>query len=166
MAGVGGDTAFVRYIGETGWYIPIKWNVVGVLHARAGGMNKLSWGQMPAYELYYLGGIDTIRGFKYAEISPRDPRTNDRVGGPRFLQLNQELRFPLLKKLGLGGTVFVDAGNVYGPNYVGPFLRTSAGVGFRWFSPMGPIRVEWGYNLSKHPWERSGAWEFTMGGTF
>jgi outer membrane protein insertion porin family len=166
MAGVGGDTAFVRYIAETGWYIPIKWNVVGVLHARAGGMNKLSWGQMPAYELYYLGGIDTIRGFKYAEISPRDPRTNDRVGGPRFLQLNQELRFPLLKKLGLGGTVFVDAGNVYGPNYVGPFLRTSAGVGFRWFSPMGPIRVEWGYNLSKHPWERSGAWEFTMGGTF
>ena len=166
MAGLGGDTAFVRYIAETGWYIPIKWDCVGVLHARAGGMNKLSWGQMPAYELYYLGGIDTIRGFKYAEISPRDPRTNDRIGGPRFLQLNQEIRFPLYKKLGLTGTAFVDAGNVYGPNYVGPFLRTSAGVGFRWFSPMGPLRVEWGYNLSKHPWERSSAWEFTMGGTF
>jgi outer membrane protein insertion porin family len=166
MAGLGGDTAFVRYIAETGWYIPIKWNCVGVLHARAGGMNKLSWGQMPAYELYYLGGIDTIRGFKYAEISPRDPVTNDRIGGPRFLQLNHEIRFPLYKKLGLMGTVFVDAGNVYGPNYVGPFLRTSAGVGFRWFSPMGPLRVEWGYNLSKHPWERSSAWEFTMGGTF
>ncbi|MGB8992780.1 MAG: outer membrane protein assembly factor BamA [Desulfobaccales bacterium] len=166
MAGLGGDTAFLRYIAETGWYIPIKWDCVGVLHARAGGMNKLSWGQMPAYELYYLGGIDTIRGFKYAEISPRDPRTNDRIGGPRFLQLNHEIRFPLYKKLGLTGTVFVDAGNVYGPHYVGPFLRTSAGVGFRWFSPMGPLRVEWGYNLSKHPWERSGAWEFTMGGTF
>ncbi len=166
MAGVGGDTAFMRYIAESGWYIPIKWNCVGVLHARAGGMNKLSWGQMPAYELYYLGGIDTIRGFKYAEISPRDPKTNDRIGGPRFLQFNQEIRFPLYKKLGLTGTVFFDAGNVYGPDYVGPFLRTSAGVGFRWFSPMGPLRVEWGYNLSKHPWERSGAWEFTMGGTF
>jgi outer membrane protein insertion porin family len=166
MAGLGGDTAFVRYIAESGWYFPLKWNVVAVSHARAGGMNKLSWGAMPAYELYYLGGIDTIRGFKYAEISPRDPNTGDRIGGPRFLQLNQEIRFPLYKKLGLTGTVFFDAGNVYGPNYVGPFLRTSAGVGIRWFSPMGPLRVEWGYNLSKHPWERSSAWEFTMGGSF
>jgi outer membrane protein insertion porin family len=166
MAGLGGDTAFVRYIAETGWYFPLKWECVGVFHARAGGMNKLHWGQMPAYELYYLGGIDTIRGFKYAEISPRDPATNERIGGPRFLQLNHEFRFPLYKKLGLSGTIFFDAGNVYGPNYVGPFLRTSAGVGVRWFSPMGPLRVEWGYNLSKHPWERSSAWEFTMGGTF
>lgn len=166
IAGLGGDTAFVRYIAESGWYFPLKWDMVGVLHGRAGGMNKLHWGQMPAYELYYLGGIDTIRGFKYAEISPRDPATNERIGGPRFLQLNTELRFPLYKKLGLSGTVFVDAGNVYGPNEVGPFLRTTAGVGFRWFSPMGPLRVEWGYNLSKHPWERSSAWEFTMGGTF
>ncbi|MEJ2671964.1 MAG: outer membrane protein assembly factor BamA [Deltaproteobacteria bacterium] len=166
MAGLGGDTAYVRYIAETGWYFPLKWNCVGVLHARGGGMNKLSWGQMPAYELFYLGGIDTIRGFKYAEISPRDPRTNERIGGPRFLQFNNELRFPVWKKLGILGTIFVDAGNVYGPNYVGPFLRTSAGVGVRWFSPMGPLRVEWGYNLSRHPWERTSAWEFTMGGTF
>ncbi|MDO9533101.1 MAG: outer membrane protein assembly factor BamA [Deltaproteobacteria bacterium] len=166
LAGLGGDTAFVRYIAETGWYFPLKWSMVAVSHARAGGMNKLSWGAMPAYELFYLGGIDTIRGFKYAEISPRDPNTGDRIGGNRFLQFNQELRFPLYKKLGLSGTIFFDAGNVYGPNQVGPFLRTSAGVGFRWFSPMGPLRVEWGYNLSKHPWERSSAWEFTMGGSF
>ncbi|MCK9376911.1 MAG: outer membrane protein assembly factor BamA [Syntrophobacterales bacterium] len=166
VAGLGGDTAFVRYVAETGWYFKIWRDLIGVSHARAGGMNKLHWGQMPAYELFYLGGIDTIRGFKYAEISPRDPVTNDRIGGPRFLQLNHELRFPLYKKLGLSGTVFFDAGNVYGPNYVGPFLRTSAGIGIRWFSPMGPLRVEWGYNLSKHPWERSSAWEFTMGGTF
>ncbi|MBU4232695.1 MAG: outer membrane protein assembly factor BamA [Proteobacteria bacterium] len=166
FAGLGGDTSFVRYIAETGWYFPLKWSMVAVSHARAGGMNKLSWGAMPAYELFYLGGIDTIRGFKYAEISPRDPSTGDRIGGNRFLQFNQELRFPLYKKLGLTGTIFFDAGNVYGPNQVGPFLRTSAGVGFRWFSPMGPLRVEWGYNLSKHPWERSSAWEFTMGGSF
>jgi outer membrane protein insertion porin family len=166
MAGLGGDTAFVRYIAESGWYIPLKWNIIAVSHGRAGGMNKLSWGAMPAYELFYLGGIDTIRGFKYAEISPRDPNTGDRIGGTRFLQLNQEIRFPLYKKLGLTGTLFFDAGNVYGPNYVGPFLRTSVGAGIRWFSPMGPLRVEWGYNLSKHPWERTSAWEFTMGGSF
>jgi outer membrane protein insertion porin family len=166
MAGWGGDTAFMRYIAESGWYFPYRWNTVFVIRGRLGYMQKLPWGAMPAYEKFYLGGIDTIRGFKFAEISPRDPKTGDRIGGDKFSQLNVEYRFPLYKKLGLMGTVFFDAGNVYGTDYVAPTLRTSAGVGFRWFSPMGPLRVEWGYNLSKRPWERSSAWEFTMGGNF
>jgi outer membrane protein insertion porin family len=166
LAGLGGDTAFTRVVAETGWYIPIKWKLIGVIHARGGFMNKMTWGQMPAYELFYLGGIDTIRGFKYAEISPRDPVTNERIGGPQFLQLNHEIRFPLYQKLGLSGTIFFDAGNVYGPNYVTPLLRTSVGFGVRWFSPMGPLRVEWGYNLAPKSFERHSAWEFTMGGSF
>ncbi len=44
IAGLGGDTAFVRYIAESGWYFPLKWDCVGLLHARAGGMNKLTLG--------------------------------------------------------------------------------------------------------------------------
>ncbi len=48
-----------------------------------------------------------------------------------------------------------------------PFLRPHhAGIGFRWFSPMGPLRVEWGYNLTRKSFERSNVWEFTMGGSF
>ncbi len=166
MAGLGGDVAFMRYIAESGWYFPLKWGTVGVLHARVGYMSRLNWGQMPVYEKFYLGGIDSIRGFKYADISPRDPVTNERIGGDKFIQLNAEYRFPLYKKLGLMGTVFFDAGNVYGANMVGPFLRPTAGFGMRWFSPMGPLRVEWGYNLTKKDFERQSAWEFTMGGSF
>jgi outer membrane protein insertion porin family len=166
MAGWGGDTAFMRYVGESVWYFPYRWSTVFVIRGRLGYMQRLDWGAMPAYEKFYLGGIDTIRGFKFAELSPRDPKTGDRIGGDRFTQLNVEYRFPLYKKLGLMGTVFFDAGNVYGFDWVPPVLRTTAGVGFRWFSPMGPLRVEWGYNLSKKPWERSSAWEFTMGGNF
>lgn len=166
MAGLGGDTAFLRYIAETGWYFPFRWSTVGVIHARAGYMQRLNWGALPAYEKFYLGGIDSIRGFRYADISPRDPVTNERIGGVKFTQLNLEYRFPLYKKLGLTGTVFFDAGNVYGAYEIGPALRTSVGAGFRWFSPMGPLRVEWGYNLSRKPFEKQSAWEFTMGGTF
>jgi len=166
MAGMGGDTAFLRYIGETGWYFPFRWNTVWVIHARAGYMQRLSWGAMPAYELFYLGGIDTIRGFRYADISPRDPRTHERIGGPKFVQLNLEHRFPLYKKIGLMGTIFFDAGNVYGDHYIGPVLRPTAGIGARWFSPLGPLRVEWGYNLTRHPFEKQSVWEFTMGGQF
>jgi len=168
MAGLGGDTAFVRYVAETGWYFPLWWGTVGVIHGRVGYIDRLPWGQLPAYEKFYLGGIDSIRGFNYAEISPRDPVTNERIGGDSFTQLNLEYRWPVpyLKKFGFMGTVFFDAGNVYGSNSVGPTLRTSAGAGFRWYSPMGPIRVEWGYNLSPEPWERRSVWEFTVGGSF
>jgi outer membrane protein insertion porin family len=167
LAGLGGDTAFLRYILESGWYFPLWWKTVGVIHGRLGYLQVLPWGSLPAYEKFYLGGIDSIRGFKYADISPRDPLTNERIGGDKFVQLNLEYRFPLIKKLGVMGTVFVDAGNVYGSGQ--PFfssMRTSAGVGFRWFSPMGPLRVEWGYNLAPKSWEKHSAWEFTVGSQF
>jgi outer membrane protein insertion porin family len=167
LAGLGGDTAFLRYIAESGWYFPFRWNTVGVIHGRIGYMQKLPWGALPAYEKFYLGGIDSIRGFKYADISPRDPVTNERIGGEKFVQLNVEYRFPLYRKLGLMGTVFFDVGNVYSnsQSYFSE-LRTSVGTGFRWFSPMGPLRVEWGYNIKPKPWEKHSAWEFTIGGSF
>jgi len=168
-AGLGGDVAFIRYIVDAAFYKPLKWGLVGVLHGRAGYIQALDYGKQPAYELFYLGGIDSIRGFKYAEITPRDPITLDRVGGDRFFQINTECRFPfpLLNKYGIVGLVFFDAGNVYGASgTLVPNVRTSAGGGVRWFSPMGPLRVEWGYNLNKKDFERQSAWEFSVGGAF
>jgi len=75
---------------------------------------------------------------------------------------------PKLKQYGILGTVFFDCGNVYGSNAraITPNVRTSVGGGIRWFSPMGPLRIEWGYNLNKKSYEQQSAWEFTMGGTF
>jgi len=167
MAGLGGEVAYMRYVADAAYYYPLssRWGLVGVLHGRAGFMMQ-TWGELPAYEKFYLGGIDSIRGFKFADISPRDPATGDRIGGDKFAQLNTEIRFPLYKKLGLMGTLFFDAGNVYGANMVNPALRTSAGVGIRWFSPMGPLRVEWGYNIDPKNNEKRSVWEFTMGGQF
>ncbi len=168
-AGLGGDVAFIRYIADMAYYFPLKWGMVGVLHGRAGYIQGLDYGAQPSYELFYLGGIDSIRGFKYAEISPRDPVTKDRIGGDRFFQINTECRFPFpfLKKYGIVGLVFFDCGNVYGTtDSLNPNVRTSAGAGFRWFSPMGPLRVEWGYNLNKKDFERQSAWEFSIGGAF
>lgn len=167
LAGIGGDTAFTRYIVESGWYFPLWWSTVGVLHGRVGYLQRNPWGELPSYEKFYLGGIDTVRGFKYAEISPRDPVTNERIGGEKFVQFNTEYRFPLYKKLGLIGLVFFDAGQVYASNqdYFSS-MRTSVGVGLRWFSPMGPLRVEWGYNLRPKPWESHSNWEFSVGGVY
>jgi outer membrane protein insertion porin family len=168
MAGIGGDVAFMRYIAESGWYFPLKWNCVGVLHGRIGYMQGLTGiGEMPVYEKFYLGGIDTVRGFKYASISPRDPVTNERIGGDKFVQFNDEIRYPLYQKLGLMGMAFFDAGQVYG-SHANMFtsFRTSVGTGLRWFSPMGPLVVEMGFNLRKHHGEKTSVPEFTMGGSF
>ena len=169
-AGLGGQVAFLRYIIDQAFYRPLKWGTVGVFHVRGGYLQALSYGQQPSYELFYLGGIDTIRGFRYATISPRDPVTHDRVGGNKFFQINTELRFPVprLKNYGIVGLVFFDCGNVYGSSarLITPNVRTSMGGGIRWFSPMGPLRIEWGYNLDKKSYEQQSAWEFTIGGTF
>lgn len=167
LAGLGGDAAFTRFVADSGWYYPLFWGTVGVIHGRLGYVLKNSWGALPAYEKFYLGGIDSIRGFKYAEISPRDPVTNDRIGGDKFQFFNFEFRYPLYKKVGLTGLVFVDTGNVYGSgeSYLSS-MRTSVGTGIRWYSPMGPLRVEWGYNLNPKPWERRSNWEFSVGGNF
>jgi len=169
-AGLGGDVALIRYMLDLAFYRSLKWGTVGVFHVRGGYIQGLSYGAQPAYELFYLGGIETIRGFKYATISPRDPITHDRIGGNKFFQVNTEYRFPVprLKKYGIIGLVFFDCGNVYSSNAKAlvPNVRTSLGGGIRWFSPMGPLRVEWGYNLNKKPYEQQSAWEFTIGGTF
>jgi outer membrane protein insertion porin family len=167
MAGLGGDAAFNRFVVDSGWYFPLPWQTVGVLHGRIGYCMRNSWGALPVYEKFYLGGIDTIRGYKYAEISPRDPATNDRIGGDKFEFFNAEWRFPLYKKAGLQGVVFVDSGDVYagGRTYFSS-MRTSIGTGIRWFSPMGPLRIEWGYNLNPKPWDRHSAFDFSVGGNF
>ena len=74
---------------------------------------------------------------------------------------------PIIKDSGLVGLVFFDAGNAWadeGDSYDG--LRKSAGFGIRWFSPMGPLRLEKGYIIDSQPGEGSGRWEFSMGGSF
>jgi len=91
------------------------------------------------------------------------------AGGNKFVQFNAEYLIPLIKKAGVVGVLFYDTGNVYSRSdkiELGE-LRQSAGFGFRWYSPMGPIRIENGYILDRKEDEGSGGrWEFTMGTAF
>jgi outer membrane protein insertion porin family len=75
----------------------------------------------------------------------------------------------LSKAAGLVGLIFFDTGNVYNDdeNIDLSDMRESAGYGFRWYSPIGPIRLECGYILDRQEGEpKGGQWEFTMGGAF
>jgi outer membrane protein insertion porin family len=165
---LGGDVGFTKYIGEAGRYFPLFWSTVGFLHSRAGYVEQHAGALLPPYDRFYLGGMNSIRGFSWDQLSPRDAN-GDAYGGNKFVQLNVEYIFPLLKDVGLMGVVFYDTGNLYDDNQdidLGS-LRQTSGFGVRWYSPMGPIRLENGFILDPKPGEsQTGRWEFTMGQAF
>lgn len=161
---LGGDSDFVKIIANSGWYIPLFWKTVGFVHLK-GGYISGSRDDIPLYERFYLGGINSIRGFEYGDVGPKDPETGDSIGGNKFGQVNLEFLFPLLEKMGVRGVIFFDAGNAFDndEDFDISKFRTSAGGGIRWHSPMGPLRLEWGYNLDKRDDEDQSKWEFSMG---
>ncbi len=166
--GLGGDIGYVKYIGDFGWYIPIFWEVVGFVHAKGGYVEENSDGKLPIYDRFYLGGINSVRGFDWHDISPKD-ENGEPIGGDKFTQFNLELIFPLVKKAGVMGVTFFDMGNVWYEDVSADLadLQTSAGAGIRWYSPLGPIRLEYGYILeAEEGISQDGRWEFTMGQAF
>jgi outer membrane protein insertion porin family len=167
-AGFGGDIAFTKYLGELGTYLPLFWGITEFLHAETGYVRENSGGTLPDYERFYLGGMNSIRGFDYRDIYVLD-ENGDPIGGDKYVQFNIEFLLPLLKDQGLVGVLFMDAGNVYGEDQSLDVtdMRHAAGYGVRWYSPIGPIRLECGYVINPRPGEPTGGtWEFTMGSAF
>jgi outer membrane protein insertion porin family len=167
-SGLGGDIGFTKYTAELGAYFPLFWETVGFIHTEGGYIDDVSGKLLPDYEKFYLGGINSLRGFDWRDIYIPDEE-GAKTGGYKYVQLNLEYIFPLVKKAGLVGVVFYDTGNVFGRDESVDFgnLRHSTGGGFRWYSPLGPIRLEYGHILDrKDTDEDSGQWEFSMGAAF
>ncbi len=166
---LGGDANFVKFGGETSQFIPIFGeNLVFMLHGEIGYIMPTKSGEkIPIDERFRLGGINSVRGFDYGSISPKDEDGYE-YGGDKYFQVNAELIFPLKKDIKLKGVVFFDMGQAYSEHE--PFFsvdfRKSAGVGLRWLTPMGPFRLEWGYKLDKRDGEAPYKFEFSIGGTF
>jgi len=166
---LGGDAQFTKLEASSSWYFPLGW-VDNTIHLRGniGQAFENEDGKFPVYEHYYLGGLNSIRGFKFAHVSPKDPDTGERIGGDKMWYANLEYIFPLIKNAGLRGVIFTDVGNVYAEEDDWDFgeMKKTAGLGIRWLSPMGPLRLEWGYNLDRQEDEESSVWDFSIGGVF
>ncbi|RJO65305.1 MAG: outer membrane protein assembly factor BamA [Myxococcales bacterium] len=145
---------------------------------------------VPIAERYLLGGIYSIRGFEFGSISPTiqimtqdDPAgypIKYRIGGNKMFQGNFELEFPLIEVAGIKWVFFYDAGNTWSEEqqffYLGQSgqnefdlplgLYMSWGFGFRWYSPIGPLRFEWGLPITKRPEDDDIAFEFSIGNQF
>ncbi|HEY0704590.1 MAG TPA: POTRA domain-containing protein [Candidatus Acidoferrales bacterium] len=118
---------------------------------------------IPLPERFFAGGAQSLRGFSLNQAGPRDPCTGFPVGGLALLVFNQELHFPMrLPFIGnrLGGTIFYDGGNVYRDvNHITLAWKSSSitnlnyfshtiGFGLRYPTPIGPVRVDFGYQLN------------------
>lgn len=164
-AGIGGDNYFVKALADSLWFFPFKWNTVFSLRGRVGYASGFAGKDLPLYERFYVGGIDTVRGLGFGEGGPRDEK-GDVIGGTKEFILNAEFIFPLEKNIRLKGLVFFDAGSSFDNIDDATSLRTTAGFGIRWMSPFGPIRLEWGFNFAPKFDESSNKIEFAVGGIF
>ena len=120
-----------------------------------------------------------MRGYDFRSVGPsllvsRNPGdpyggvTRVFVGGNKQLFLNGEILFPLIPPAGIKGVLFFDIGNTWleEQKFFATALRMGYGLGFRWFSPIGPLRFEWGFPVNPKPEERSQVFEFSIGSFF
>jgi outer membrane protein insertion porin family len=178
FAGVGGDVQYIRTQGEGRAYYPITENITFV--GRLIGGHVEGWGgqDVRLLDLYYKGG-ETVRGFDRAGYGPRDLLTGDSLGGTTFWAATAEVRFPLPlipEDFGMSGAVFADAGSLFGAGALAEQLnkkcgadpltpqicladeasvRSSVGVGLLWNSPLGPLRLDYAYALTKESFDET-----------
>jgi len=156
-----GSVSYTRYGVSSAWFFPLPLDTVFGIRGRIGAMKGNQGKEIPVFERYYLGGINSLRGLR--EVGPKDPATGDVIGGLTMLNFNAEYLFPLIKNAGMKGLVFFDTGNTWESGYHLGDMRKTAGVGVRWYSPIGPLRLEWGYVLDKKDGESPSRFEFTIG---
>ncbi len=168
---LGGSDDFVSVEFETGGYFQLAEN--HILHARGtvGGVFQNTSKVVPSFERFYIGGMNTIRGYDYEDISPIDRRTGESIGADRMAYASLEYIWTFETDLGLALVPFFDIAVATDSSYESFFARRyySAGVELRWQSPMGDLRFAYGMPLSENVQgekRSSGRFEFTIGSAF
>jgi outer membrane protein insertion porin family len=164
-AGLGGDTRFIKSVAFTTYFWPIWFG--HIISGRVEAGYGVGWGgeKLPLFERFFLGGPNSIRSFRNRRLSPEDEAGN-RIGGSSEALANVEYIIPLPYNIRLAA--FFDIGNAYGfgKEFDLTDTREAAGLGFRWLSPFGPIRFDYGVNLDRREGERFGTFHFSVGSPF
>ncbi|MBF0253027.1 MAG: outer membrane protein assembly factor BamA [Candidatus Omnitrophica bacterium] len=159
---IGGDKDFVKGTGTAKTYYSIIDNVVLELKGFMGlADNYGKSDELPIYERFFAGGATTIRGYEQRAVGPRDTGSDEAIGGEAIVTGNAEINFPIYKNI-VKGAVFYDVGNVWasvsdvfantdneisGAKYSSGF-KQGAGIGVRVKTPIGPVKLDYGYPLS------------------
>jgi outer membrane protein assembly complex protein YaeT len=120
---------------------------------------------LPIDERFFSGGATSVRSFGERDLGPHDPKGNP-IGGEFFTVFNAEYTFPIIGEL--QGAIFGDAGNLLPSSEEPGFnnMRYALGVGLRYKLPIGPIRLDYGFNPDPQGMEDFGAFHFSFGFAF
>jgi outer membrane protein assembly factor BamA len=174
------SSEFLKLTARTAGYIRLTDAGMAIAISVAAGYNLqlTCWSQTYPDRLFYLGGVNTVRGFQLDAMVPEDLAEKvlageldiDEVGvrgGNLFVNPRAELRIPITDVLSLG--IFLDTGNVWTSvdsldEITDLFkLRYTSGAGLRLATPIGPVALDYGVKLVRREWEEVGALHFSIG---
>ncbi|MDP2022604.1 MAG: outer membrane protein assembly factor BamA [Hydrogenophaga sp.] len=165
-----GDVRYLRTNAQYQEFWPLPFRMSVGVNAEIGLGKGLGGKPFPVFKNFYGGGLGTVRAFEQSSLGVVDP-TGAYIGGAKRLNVNTELYFPVP---GTGNDrslrifAFVDAGNVWREDetITGESIRSSAGVGLSWISPVGPLKLSWGKPLRLQRNDRIQRFQFQIGTAF
>lgn len=171
---VAGDARYFRSTLQHQEYFPLSKQLTLALNADLGFGAAVGDRSFPVFKNFYGGGLGSVRGFEQGSLGPKDI-SGTVVGGSQKLNVNAELLAPFPgvgndKTLRMYG--FLDAGSVGGPGYGlsvndnATDLRSSAGVGLSWISPVGPLRLAFAWPVKKFEGDKMQSVQFQIGSSF
>ncbi len=160
-----GETDFIKLTFHGSGYKRISRRLILALSLKGGlAQGFADTTDLPIVERFFLGGRNTVRGYEQDTLGPQG-EDGTPTGGNAFLMSNVELRNYVGKGFSLVG--FVDGGNVWKrASVVDLTLRYTAGLGIRYKTPVGPIRIDYGHKLDKREGESDGEVHFSIGHAF
>jgi outer membrane protein insertion porin family len=164
---LGGSNNFYSVSFDALRYTPLPfWDFRHAIRGRIGYGSGYDGEDFPISEFFFVGGINTVRGFKFGRAGPVTD-SNDPEGGNKQLILNNDLIFPVLPDAKLNGVLFFDYGKGFGEgDSLDLDLRAAAGVEVRWISPFGPLRAAYGRPLDGPSKDKKWVFEFSVGSVF
>ncbi len=161
---LGGDTDFVSAEEKFLYLFSFGMETVAT-RIHLGVINSLKGKSVPLQNRFFLGGAESIRGYKYGTVSPKDDKGNY-VGGKAYGFFSVEVRRNLTQNL--QGALFYDSGKVFKTPSQFSFSNwySSVGFGIRYITPVGPLRLDYGYKLKEIPGQGRGRFHISFGFPF
>ncbi len=162
---LGSEVEFFKATGKLGYYLPVGTHTLR-LGARAGAIAPMGDTQAIPIDLrFFNGGPFTVRSFQERSLGAIDPGSGYHIGGEFYTAFNAEYEIPVNAFNGLSFVTFADAGNLIGDADDASLdnMRYAVGAGLRYLTPIGPIRLEYGYNPDQQPGEPQGTMHLGFG---
>ncbi len=170
---LGGDQEFYKIQLDSAWYFRglAKGHVLELV-GRGGVADTWTSSDVPFYERYYLGGLDSLRGFDYRSVSPRQSGFSEPIGGDTYWYGTAEYSIPVISKefgqhggVGVRLAAFYDIGNVIAAPYsLSGSYSDDYGIGLRLNLPIGPLRLDYAIPIHHDQYNSSsGKFQFGVG---